>query len=249
MKFIAIIPARYASTRFPGKPLSMIGGVSMIERVCRQVSLVFDRVVVATDDDRIARHVEGFGGNVVMTRPDHKSGTDRISEVYEKLALSDHIVINVQGDEPFIAVSQLEQIRSLFDDPECQIATLAKPFAQGEDIFNPNAVKALLSPSGSAIYFSRSAVPFLRGVEPSEWSSAHTYYKHIGLYGYRGDVLLDITKLPQSELEKCESLEQLRWLEAGYRVKVAITHENSYGIDTPEDLAAAEKMLIDRGPI
>lgn len=235
--FTAIIPARYASTRFPGKPLAMIGGKSMIRRVYEQTSLVFDRVIVATDDDRIAVHVRDFGGRVEMTSVDHRSGTDRIAEVVQRIGCQGDIIVNVQGDEPFISVAQLEQIKALFDDPTCQIATLAKPFDDDEDIFNPNAVKALFSPSGSAIYFSRLPVPYIRGAEQSEWASRHTYYKHVGLYAYRGKVLAEITRLAPSELEQCESLEQLRWVEAGYRIKVGVTFENSYGIDTPEDLA------------
>lgn len=234
--FTAIIPARYASTRFPGKPLAVIAGKSMIRRVYEQTSLVFDRVIVATDDERIASHVRDFGGRVEMTSAEHRSGTDRIAEVMQRIGCQNDVIVNVQGDEPFISAAQLEQIKTLFDDPTCQIATLAKPFDADEDIFNPNAVKVIFSPSGAAIYFSRLPVPYIRGVEREQWASRHTYYKHVGLYAYRGEVLAEITRLSPSELEQCESLEQLRWVEAGYRIKVGITHESSYGIDTPEDL-------------
>lgn len=243
MNFIAIIPARYASTRFPGKPLALIGGRSMISRVYEQASKVFEKVVVATDDERILDHVVSFGGHAVMTSPDHQSGTDRIAEVYQKIGCSHDVVVNIQGDEPFIAVQQLEQIKSLFDDPDCMIATLAKAFDREEDIFNPNAVKVIFAPSGDALYFSRAALPYLRGVQSEHWADKHTYYKHIGLYGFRASVLQNITRLEASELEKCESLEQLRWLENGYRIKVAITDQSTYGIDTEQDLAAAEAML------
>lgn len=242
--FTAIIPARYASTRFPGKPLAMIGGQSMISRVYVQASKVFERVVVATDDERIFDHVESFGGRVVMTRPDHQSGTDRVAEAAEKIGAQDDIIINVQGDEPFVATSQLELLKSLFDDPDCQIATLAKPFGADEDIFNVNAVKALFADDGRAIYFSRFAVPYFRGIDPSQWASEHTYYKHVGLYGYRGEILRELTELRASAIEKCESLEQLRWLEAGYKICVAKTYENTYGIDTPEDLAAVDTSCL-----
>ncbi|MEG0466884.1 MAG: 3-deoxy-manno-octulosonate cytidylyltransferase [Mucinivorans sp.] len=241
-KFTAIIPARYASSRFPGKPLAMIGDKTMIARVYERASQCFSRAVVATDDERIFDHVRSFGGQVVMTRSDHRSGTDRVAEAVEKIGAAGDIIINIQGDEPFISMTQLEQIKSLFDDPTCQIATLVKPFAADEDIFNPNAVKAIFSPQMTAVYFSRSAIPYLRGVESSQWAARHIYYRHVGLYGYRGEVLARITQLEQSPLEQCESLEQLRWLESGYKIKVAITNEDSYGVDTPEDLA----LLNDR---
>ncbi|MEG0602073.1 MAG: 3-deoxy-manno-octulosonate cytidylyltransferase [Mucinivorans sp.] len=243
-KFTAIIPARYASSRFPGKPLAMIGQKTMIQRVYERAAECFSRAVVATDDLRIFDHVTGFGGQAIITSPDHRSGTDRVGEVVEKLEAQNDVIINIQGDEPFISTAQLGQIKDLFQDPACSIATLVKPFAADEDIFNPNAVKAVVSSDMTALYFSRSAIPYLRGVEPSLWAARHTYYRHVGLYGYRGDVLLRLVALAQGELEKCESLEQLRWLEAGYKIKVALTYENSYGIDTPEDLDQLKTMNL-----
>lgn len=241
-KFVAVIPARYASTRFPGKPLAEIGGKTMICRVWERASALFDRVVVATDDERIAAHVRAFGGVVEMTRADHPSGTDRIGEVAARLGLTDEIVVNVQGDEPFIDPSQLSAVCALFDDPTCQIGTLATPFASKEEAENPNAVKAVFSQAtGTALYFSRALVPYLRN------PVAHTYYKHVGLYAYRAWVLAELVKLPVGQLERCESLEQLRWLEGGYKIRVATTLVGSIGIDTPEDLAAAEHYINSKG--
>ena len=241
-EFVAVIPARYASTRFPGKPLAEIGGKTMIRRVWERASTVFDRVVVATDDERIAAHVESFGGTVCLTRADHPSGTDRIGEVAQKLNLKDEVVVNIQGDEPFVDPSQLRAVCGLFDDPTCQIGTLATPFLADENIENPNAVKAVFSAStGRALYFSRSVVPYLRN------AVEHTYYKHVGLYAYRASVLCELVALPVGELERCESLEQLRWLEAGYAIRVATTDLRSIGIDTPEDLAEAERYLVTLG--
>lgn len=244
MRFIAIIPARYASTRFPGKPLAKINGVTMIERVYRRVAQVFDDLCVATDDQRIAQQVERFGGRVVLTRGDHPSGTDRVAEALEKLGGQYDVVVNVQGDEPFIAPDQLLQLRSLFDDPKTDIATLIKPLAADEDIFDANCVKAVVGVDGFALYFSRYAIPFQRGVDQSQWACRHQYFRHIGLYGYRTEVLEKITQLPAAVLEKCESLEQLRWLENGYRIKTAVTTCPSYGVDTPQDLEKIEKMNI-----
>lgn len=240
-KIAAIIPARYASTRFPGKPLVVIGDRTMIHHVWDRAREVFDEVWVATDDPRIANEVEGFGGRVVMTRADHPSGTDRIAEAITKIDFAADVVVNIQGDEPFIAAEQLQSIASLFDDERCDIATLVQPFGEHGDIFNPNAVKAVVGVDGYALYFSRAAIPFQRAVEPQQWVARHSYYKHIGLYGYRAEVLRAITKLPQGELEKCESLEQLRWLENGYRIKTAVTHHVTIGIDSPEDLYLIDK--------
>lgn len=238
MKFLALIPARYASTRFPGKPLAMIGDKPMIQRVYERAAKVFDDCYVATDDTRIEQAVLAFGGRVVMTSTEHRSGTDRCYEAMCKVGEEFDVVVNIQGDEPFIAIEQLEQLKKCFTDTTTDIATLVKPFAANEDIFNANSPKVVLSADGFALYFSRSAIPYLRGSEPSEWQSKHVYYKHIGLYAYRSQVLREITSLAAGELEKAESLEQLRWLENGYRIKTAITELPSYGIDTPEDLAA-----------
>lgn len=247
MKFVAIIPARYSSSRFPGKPLADIKGKTMIRRVYERTSMVFEHCWVATDDARIENEVRSFGGNVAMTSSDHKSGTDRCAEalgIAEKQSgISFDVVVNVQGDEPFISTEQLTTVKSLFDDPATQIATLVKPFSENEDIFNPNSPKVVISNGGNALYFSRSVIPHLRGVQTSEWQRTHTYYKHIGLYAYRSEVLARITRLPQSVLEKAESLEQLRWIENGYDIKVGITNSESVAIDTPEDLQRVLDML------
>ena len=247
MKFIGIIPARYASTRFPGKPLAMLGGKAVIERVYRQVEGVLDDVVVATDDERIFSAVQQFGGKVVMTSPDHKSGTDRVHEAYTLVGKGYDVVVNIQGDEPFIQAEQLLSLRQCFDDETVDIATLVKPFKL-EDGFealeNVNSPKVVVNKNMEALYFSRSIIPYTRGKEKNEWLSGHTYYKHIGLYTYRADVLHEITSLPQSSLELAESLEQLRWLENGYKIKVGISQIETIGIDTPEDLKRAEEFLL-----
>ena len=246
MKFIAIIPARYASTRFPAKPLAMLGGKTVIERVYTQVKSVMPEACVATDDERIAEAVRAFGGKVVMTATTHRSGTDRCYEALTTLGGDYDVVVNVQGDEPFIQPSQLEALQACFDDPQTEIATLVKPFTPADGwaaLENPNSPKVLLSPRQTALYFSRSVVPYLRGVEKEEWLSRHTFYKHIGLYAYRTEVLRTITSLPQSPLELAESLEQLRWLENGYTIKVGLTEVETIGIDTPEDLERAEQFL------
>lgn len=246
LKFIAIIPARYASTRFPGKPLAMLGGKPVIQRVYEQVTGVISSAVVATDDERIAEVVKSFGGQVAMTSPNHKSGTDRCWEAYQKQGEEYDVVINVQGDEPFIAHSQLRAIMECFDDESTDIATLVKPFSAEEGLEalqNPNSPKVVLDNESRAIYFSRSVIPYLRGVEPEQWLSQHTFYKHIGMYAFRREVLGKVTSLPQSTLEKAESLEQLRWLENGYKIGVGISDVETVGIDTPEDLQRAEQFL------
>lgn len=246
MKFIGIIPARYASTRFPAKPLAMLGGKTVIQRVYEQVDGVLDEACVATDDERIEEVVKAFGGKVVMTSTSHKSGTDRVQEAFEKIGNGYDVVVNIQGDEPFIQPSQLEAVKACFEDEATQIATLVKPFTEAdgwEALHNPNSPKVVVDGRMNALYFSRSVIPYLRGVEKDEWLKRHTFYKHIGLYAYRAEVLREITRLPQSSLELAESLEQLRWLENGYRIKVGITHTETIGIDTPEDLERAEKFL------
>ncbi|WP_295912075.1 3-deoxy-manno-octulosonate cytidylyltransferase [uncultured Alistipes sp.] len=247
MKFIAIIPARYASTRFPAKPLAMLGGKPVIRRVYEQVAGVLDDAVVATDDERIYDAVLAFGGRAEMTSPDHKSGTDRCWEAYLKQGRKYDAVVNVQGDEPFIRASQLEAVKRCFDDPATDIATLVKPFAEADGLAaleNPNSPKVVLDAQSRAIYFSRSVIPYLRGVDRSEWLARHTFYKHIGLYAFRTEVLRAVTALPQSPLEKAESLEQLRWLENGYRIGVGVTDVETIGIDTPGDLEKAEAFLL-----
>ena len=215
----------------------------MIERVYEKVSSVLSDCYVATDDQRIADAVEAFGGRVVMTSADHKSGTDRIAEAIEKIGGDFDVVVNVQGDEPFIHPEQIVTLCHCFDDPETQIATLGKPFESIEAAENPNSPKIVVDNRGFALYFSRSIIPFVRGVDRQEWLDHYPFLKHLGLYAYRREVLLEVTRLPQSSLEKAESLEQLRWLQNGYRIRVGITHQETVGIDTPEDLERAEKYL------
>ena len=249
MKFIGIIPARYASTRFPAKPLAILGGKPVIQRVYEQVAGVLDDAYVATDDERIEAAVKAFGGKVVMTSVNHKSGTDRCYEAFQKVGEGFDVIVNIQGDEPFIQHSQLESIKACFDDKTTQIATLVKPFvpADGFDALeNVNSPKVVVNNQMQALYFSRSIIPFQRNKDKKEWLSGHTYYKHIGLYAYRATVLKEITSLPQSSLELAESLEQLRWLENGYTIKVGISEVETIGIDTPQDLARAEQFLQER---
>ena len=246
MKFTAIIPARYASTRFPGKPLAMLGGKTVIERVYQQVLSVFDEVCVATDDDRILQAVEAFGGKAVMTSPNHRSGTDRLQEAVEKTGTTADVVVNVQGDEPFIHPSQLRSLCQCFDNPATQIATLGKRFGDMEAVDSPNSPKIVVDNQGFALYFSRSVIPFVRGVDHGEWLGHYPFLKHIGLYAYRREVLREVTLLPPSSLEVAESLEQLRWLQNGYRIRVAETDIETVGIDTPEDLARAERYLMEQ---
>ena len=246
LRVIAIIPARYASTRFPAKPLAILGGKMVVKRVYEQVKKAIDKVVVATDDERIYDAVMSFGGEVVMTSSEHRSGTDRCAEAYEKLGYEADIVLNIQGDEPFIAPEQIETLVKCFDSEKIDIATLVKPFSAEDGIDaleNPNSPKVVINEAQEAIYFSRSVVPYLRGVERSEWLKNHTFYKHIGIYAFRAETLKRVTTLPQSPLEKAESLEQLRWLESGYKIGVGVTNIETVGIDTPEDLERAEQFL------
>ena len=240
MKITAIVPARYASSRFPGKPLALLGGKPVIEHVYEQVSQVVPETWVATDDERIKDAVETFGGKVVMTRRDHQSGTDRIEEAVEKIGSDADIIINIQGDEPFVQASQIRTVCQLFEDAETQIATLGKPFDTMEAVDNPNSPKIVTDVRGFALYFSRSVIPFVRGKVHDEWLKHFPYLKHLGIYAYRREVLREITRLPQSPLELAESLEQLRWLQQGYRIKVGLTHVETIGIDTPADLERAE---------
>ena len=243
MKFIAIIPARYASTRFPGKPLAMLGGKTVIQRVYEQATAILDEAYVATDDERIYQAVESFGGKAVITRADHKSGTDRLEEAATIIGTNADVIINIQGDEPFIQTSQIETLMHLFDDPTTQIGTLGKPFESIEAVNNPNSPKIVCDRRGFALYFSRSTIPYVRGAEPTTWLEHFPYLKHLGVYAYRREVLHEVTQLPQSSLEKAESLEQLRWLENGYRIRVGLTDVETVGIDTPEDLQRAEDFL------
>lgn len=246
MKFIGIIPARYSSSRFPGKPLADMAGKPMIQRVYEQVKLALDEVWVATDDTRILEAVEAFRGNAVMTSASHKSGTDRCKEAYQKINKDFDVIINIQGDEPFIQPEQINAIKDCFDTPNIELATLVKPFKKEdgfEALFNNNSPKVVINNNNEAIYFSRSIIPYIRDVHHTEWLDKHTFYKHIGMYAYRVDILNKITELPQSSLELAESLEQLRWIENGYKIKVGYTNVETIGIDTPYDMEKALKLL------
>ncbi len=245
--FAGIIPARYASSRFPGKPLAIIGGKTMIQRVYEQVSKALQLVYVATDDERIFNEVNSFGGNAVMTSPDHFSGTDRCSEAADKIISETgqniDVVINIQGDEPFIRPEQIKLIMSCFDEEGVDLATLIRKVGLREDIFNPNQPKVIINRTGDAIYFSRSVIPYIRDADKDKWTSKHDFYKHIGLYAYRTSTLKILTRLPRSPLESAESLEQNRWIENGFKIKTAVTKWESIGIDTPEDLEKARLIL------
>ncbi len=240
MNTLAVIPSRYASTRFPGKPLVDIAGKSMIQSVYEQVKSAdqVDRIIVATDDDRIFNHVKNFGGEVVMTDPNHPSGTDRCAEIARQIT-DFELVINVQGDEPFIQPTQINDLIIAFQKKEaedCGIGTMLKKIESEQELFNPNVVKAVKGENNRALYFSRQAIPFLRGFESKEWLENQVYFKHIGMYIFRSTVLQEITKLPIGKLEKAESLEQLRWLENGFSIYTTETKFETFGIDTPEDL-------------
>ncbi len=243
MKILGVIPARYASTRFPGKPLAILNNKYVIQHVVERVSKVIDNVYVATDDNRIKTAVESFGGNAIMTRSDHKSGTDRVAEVVNKLNKEYDIIINIQGDEPFIAESQIRTLIDCFKDNNTQIATLGKPFDSLTAAKNPNSPKIILDNNNFAMLFTRSLVPFIRNKEEKDWINSYPFLKHIGIYAYRLNVLKEITSLPQTTLELAESLEQLRWLQYGYKIKVALTNIETIGIDTPNDLIKAESVI------
>ncbi len=238
MKILGIIPARFASTRFPGKPLIDIDGKPMIQRVYEQVkkvSIISD-VVVATDDERIKNAVESFGGKAMMTSSNHQSGTDRCNEVVQKISEKYDVVVNIQGDEPFIHPQQIEKICSLFSSENIKIGTLVKKIKLNEELINPNVVKAVIGSNNKALYFSRAVIPYLRNISFEEWVDKNNFFKHIGIYAYRTNILKEITLLPQSKLELAESLEQLRWLENGYTIHALETEYESVAIDTPEDL-------------
>ena len=238
MKIIGIIPARFASTRFPGKPLVDISGKSMIQRVYEQSKKAksLNDVIVATDDSRIEQHIKSFGGNVIMTSEHHQSGTDRCFEAIQKYDSTADIVINIQGDEPFIRPEQIDLVASCFNSANVEIATLVKKISTNEELYNPNTPKVVLNSNKEAIYFSRQTIPFIRGENEMEWLNNHTFYKHIGIYAYRTGILGKLTTLKQSSLELAEALEQLRWVENGYKIKVEITDFESIAIDVPEDL-------------
>jgi 3-deoxy-manno-octulosonate cytidylyltransferase (CMP-KDO synthetase) len=245
MTIIGIIPARYASTRFPGKPLVDIGGKSMIQRVYEQAkkSTLLSEVLVATDDKRIEEHVKGFNGKVVMTSDQHQSGTDRCFEAMESFSAKADVVINIQGDEPFIHPGQLDEIASCFQTPDVQLATLVKKITSEEELFNVNIPKVLLNKKKEAIYFSRQTIPFIRDKKEEEWLKDHTFYKHVGIYAYRASVLQEITRLKPTLLEISEGLEQLRWIENGYKIKVELTDYESVAVDVPDDLKKLGKFL------
>jgi 3-deoxy-manno-octulosonate cytidylyltransferase (CMP-KDO synthetase) len=244
MKTLGIIPARFQSSRFPGKPLIDIAGKSMIQRVYEQCqkSTKLDKVIVATDDQRIMDHLQSIGAEGIMTDSNHISGTDRCGEVASKYPEFE-ILINIQGDEPMIDPSQIDLLCSCFDKSETQIATLVKKIDSAEELFNENTPKVILNKKQEALYFSRQTIPFLRGKQSNSWLKEHTFYKHIGIYGFTNKSLSEIIKLPQSSLELAESLEQLRWIENGYSIQCAITDKESQAIDTPADLKKLLNIL------
>ncbi len=246
MKSLILIPSRFDSTRFPGKPLALIGGKPVVLHVVERGSGISEYIYVATDDTRIYDTVVAAGAKAVMTSKEHKSGTDRCREAYDRVVaecgVDFDVVVNIQGDEPFIDSSQIESLISCFEDPSVEIATLAKRFESEEAIFDPNKVKVVFGSDGMAIYFSRHPIPYCRGVERGEWLKSAPFFKHIGMYAYRPEVLKRITALPQGVLERAESLEQLRWLENGYKIAVRETLHESIGIDTPADLEEAERF-------
>ncbi|MBO4599640.1 MAG: 3-deoxy-manno-octulosonate cytidylyltransferase [Bacteroidales bacterium] len=251
MKTLAIIPARYASTRFPGKPLALLGGKPVIEWVwgCVGKLPILTGAVVATDDERIAEAARAFGGRVMTTSKEHRSGTDRCGEVLRRMEETGErydVVINVQGDEPFLQPEQLESLTECFEDENTQIATLKAPIREKAELFSPNTVKVVCDRRERALYFSRQPIPHLRGAEADEWLERGMYYKHVGIYAFRASTLKEVVELPQTPLELSESLEQLRWMENGYSIRLRTTDAANIGIDTPEDLAAAEKYLANK---
>lgn len=246
MNILGIIPARYGSSRFEAKPLALINGKMMIQRVYEQSEKAdkLSEVVVATDDDRIFDAVMHFGGKAVMTSVNHKSGTDRCREVVDKIGAEYDAVINIQGDEPYINPLQINQIAELISNEKTQIASLCKPIADLDELLSHNAVKVVMDKFGKALYFSRFTIPFQRNEsDPAQWIKLRTYYKHIGIYAYKTQILKKITELQQSGLEKAESLEQLRWLENGYSVKMGVTEFESYSVDVPDDIKKIESVF------
>ncbi|MGB0930915.1 MAG: 3-deoxy-manno-octulosonate cytidylyltransferase [Chitinophagales bacterium] len=246
MSAIVLIPARYASTRFPGKPLADIGGKSMVQRVYQQAQKAnsVSGVYVATDDLRIQKHVEEFGGKVIMTASTHQSGTDRCAEAIQKLKAESNgnlvadIIVNIQGDEPFIQPEQIDALVQLFENETTEIATLIKPIEVEAVLWDVNKPKVVRGKNGNALYFSRQCIPFLRSIPKSDWLQSHTFFKHIGVYAYRSSILQQLTQIAPSLLEQAESLEQLRWLENGFSIQTTVTHFESPSVDTPEDLQA-----------
>jgi 3-deoxy-manno-octulosonate cytidylyltransferase (CMP-KDO synthetase) len=249
MNFIGIIPARYGSTRFPGKPLARIKGKSMIERVYEQSRKTLEHIYVATDDERIEKEVQGFGGNCIMTSSRHESGTDRLAEAIQTIEQEENkaydVVINIQGDEPFIHPEQIRELCNCFKDPNVQIATLAKAINDPDDIFNSNLPKIITNIKGEAIYFSRAAVPHIRNKNESDWLTGYPFKKHLGMYGYRSQTLKEITRLKPSPLEIAESLEQNRWIEHGYKIQIRMTTYENHPVDTPGDLENMNDLLFE----
>ncbi len=250
MQIAGIIPARFASTRFPGKPLVLINGISMIRRVYEQAlkAKSLDTVIVATDDERIFEHIMDFGGNVMITAEHHSSGTDRCGEIITKLQIeapASHfdVVVNIQGDEPFLFPEQIDQLTASFKNQEVEIATLARKIDDSEVLFNPNAVKVVTDAKGFALLFSRAAVPFLRNIPQDKWINNHSFLKHLGIYAYRTEILKEIIQLKPSILEIAESLEQLRWIENAYKIKVELTELESQSVDSPADLLKLNDLV------
>lgn len=244
MKVVGIIPSRYASTRFPGKPLAMIKGKTMIRRVCEQAwKSKLDAVVVATDDVRIADEVMGFGGRYVMTDPNHRSGTDRCCEALDILGNQYDAVVNIQGDEPFVDPRQIDLLVDLISQEDVQLASLARRMDDEEELFSPNTVKVVMDKEGRAMYFSRSPIPFMRNVDKEQWLELGDFYQHVGIYAYKADALRNIAAMQPTALELSESLEQLRWLENGMEIRMAVTDSVNVSIDTPADLAKAEQLI------
>lgn len=244
MRILGIIPARYASTRFPGKPLALIGGKSMIRRVCERASLSkLDAVVVATDDDRIAAEVESFGGRYVMTSSNHRSGTDRCREALDLVGEDFDAVVNIQGDEPFISPLQINLLCDLIQSDGTSLASLAKRIDSSEELFSPNSVKVVMGSDGKALYFSRNPIPYMRNVNQEDWLNKGAFYKHIGIYAYKADALREVSQMQPSSLELCESLEQLRWIENGMSIRMGVTEAENISIDVPADVARAEEYL------
>lgn len=242
MKIVGIIPARYASTRFPGKPLALIKGKPMIQRVYEQaLKSKLDAVVIATDDVRIADAVMDFGGQYVMTSPNHRSGTDRCCEALDLLKTKYDAVVNIQGDEPFIDPKQIDLLVDLIVRDDTPLASLAKRIDDADELFSPNAVKVVVNQEGNAMYFSRNPIPFMRNVDRDEWLAKGRFYKHIGIYAYKADVLHQVAHMEPSALEQAESLEQLRWLENGLAIRMALSDAENISIDTPDDLHRAEQ--------
>lgn len=241
-----IIPARFASTRFPGKPLIDLAGKSMIQRVYDRclLSKSLSDIIIATDDEIIFEHVKTFTDRVCMTSTNHPSGTDRCAEVVSQLNISSDVVVNIQGDEPLINPNQIDSLVNCFADKQTQIATLVREIIDNEVLFNSNTPKVILDSNQFAIYFSRETIPHLRNIDKSEWLEKHTFYQHIGIYAYQTSILNSLTQLEPSKLEKAESLEQLRWIENGYKIKTATTSEETFAIDTPEDIARVLEQLL-----